>query len=304
MGREIKRVPLDFDWPLDKVWQGFLMPDNLRLPPCPDCDGMGWSPEAKALQDRWYGNTPFRPEDRGSTPLTPETPGVRAFAERNVANAAWYYGTGEAAIVREARRLAGMWNQQWCHHLSQQDVDALVAEGRLRDLTHRWDRETRRWEPAGHAPTAAEVNEWSLRGMGHDSSNQWTVVGAELERQGLSDRCANCNGSGDIATPEQKTAEEAWEPTEPPIGEGWQLWETVSEGSPISPVFPAAEGLIDWLCTSYSWGMHKQPMSREQAEAFVRHVGWAPTMIFTPERGLQDGVTALADIDLDREKAR
>jgi hypothetical protein len=23
MGREIKRVPLDFDWPLDKVWHGF-----------------------------------------------------------------------------------------------------------------------------------------------------------------------------------------------------------------------------------------------------------------------------------------
>lgn len=26
MGREIKRVPLDFAWPLDEVWDGFLNP--------------------------------------------------------------------------------------------------------------------------------------------------------------------------------------------------------------------------------------------------------------------------------------
>ena len=24
MGRELKRVPLDFDWPLNKVWDGYL----------------------------------------------------------------------------------------------------------------------------------------------------------------------------------------------------------------------------------------------------------------------------------------
>ncbi len=29
MGREIKRVPLDFDAPLGEVWTGYLMPDDL-----------------------------------------------------------------------------------------------------------------------------------------------------------------------------------------------------------------------------------------------------------------------------------
>lgn len=24
MGREIKRVPLDFDWPIEKVWPGYM----------------------------------------------------------------------------------------------------------------------------------------------------------------------------------------------------------------------------------------------------------------------------------------
>lgn len=40
---------------------------------------------------------------------------------------------------------------------------------------------------------------------------------------------------------------DAWTPTEPPSGVGWQMWETVSEGSPISPVFATAEQLASWL---------------------------------------------------------
>lgn len=32
----------------------------------------------------------------------------------------------------------------------------------------------------------------------------------------------------------------------PPVGDGYQLWETTSEGSPISPVFDTAEKLAEW----------------------------------------------------------
>lgn len=32
----------------------------------------------------------------------------------------------------------------------------------------------------------------------------------------------------------------------PPKGEGYQLWETTSEGSPVSPVFETMEELADW----------------------------------------------------------
>jgi len=34
---------------------------------------------------------------------------------------------------------------------------------------------------------------------------------------------------------------------EPPTGEGFQLWESVSEGSPVSPVFDTKEKLCRWL---------------------------------------------------------
>lgn len=37
MGREIKRVPLDFDWPLNEVWAGYLMPEAYAGKQCPDC---------------------------------------------------------------------------------------------------------------------------------------------------------------------------------------------------------------------------------------------------------------------------
>jgi len=41
MGRELKRVPLDFDHPIDEIWPGYLMPDEMSLPKCTDCDGEG-----------------------------------------------------------------------------------------------------------------------------------------------------------------------------------------------------------------------------------------------------------------------
>lgn len=35
-------------------------------------------------------------------------------------------------------------------------------------------------------------------------------------------------------------------PVDPPEGEGYQLWETTSEGSPKSPVFETLEELCEW----------------------------------------------------------
>lgn len=39
----------------------------------------------------------------------------------------------------------------------------------------------------------------------------------------------------------------------PPTGEGWQMWEDTSEGSPMSPVFATREELARWLANYDQW---------------------------------------------------
>jgi hypothetical protein len=46
MGREIYRVPLDFDWPIGKTWLRYDV--VVEFPKCWECDGRGYSAEAIA----------------------------------------------------------------------------------------------------------------------------------------------------------------------------------------------------------------------------------------------------------------
>ena len=128
-------------------------------------------------------------------------------------------------------------------------MDALIEHNRLRDLTHDFDPEREgkdRWIAHGRPVTPEQVNRWGLKGFGHDSLNCHFVVEAACERLGVVATCPVCDGHGDIATDAQREAAENVEEYEPPVGEGWQLWETTSEGSPTSPVFATAEELAEW----------------------------------------------------------
>lgn len=46
MGRELKRVVLDFDWPLHKVWDGYVNPYYRK---CDVCDGRGETTAGRRL---------------------------------------------------------------------------------------------------------------------------------------------------------------------------------------------------------------------------------------------------------------
>lgn len=235
MGREVKRVPLDFDWPIREVWSGFLRPDSFDEVKCPDCK-LGYSPGAQRLNDLWWGNLPFDPASTGSTPLRHDTPAVRAFAERNITSAPDFYGTGEHAVRREAQRLADLWNGMWMHHLTQDDVDALIADDRLRDFTHTRTPE-HHWQKIDPpvTPTAAQVNEWSLHGWGHDSCNAGVVVRARCERDGIPEVCSSCDGHASTeAYPGQRAEAEVWESTPPPVGEDYWLYRVrVADGQAV-----------------------------------------------------------------------
>lgn len=294
MSREVRRVPLDFDFPIGKTWTGYLRPDELHLPDCKDCHGRGYSPAALQLFGLWYGHIPFRPEDNGSTPLTAETPAVRAFAERNVSHDTDFYGRGEHAIAREARRLANLWNGQWSHHLNADDVAALVEGDRLWDLTKRWVKGDG-WQPIDPSPklTPEQVNEWSLRGFGHDSINASVCVTARLEREGAERLCATCHGEGYVATPEQKAAHDAWTETPPPVGDGYQLWQTVSEGGPVSPVFATPDELADWIIASGE-DLHGANTPREELVRWIAAEGTSVGSFATGAAGMVSGVEMAA----------
>lgn len=50
---------------------------------------------------------------------------------------------------------------------------------------------------------------------------------------------------------------------EPPKGEGYQLWETTSEGSPKSPVFKTLEELCEW-CEEFATTFADYKATKEQ----------------------------------------
>lgn len=240
MGREVKRVPLSWDWPVGQTWQGYLMPESLHEAPCP----------------------------AGDTCLNGET-----------AARAW---VGKVAYL-----------------LLMLDDDR-SAQQRGRPMHPYFDSVPRPYGPPptydSNARPSADIAEFGagLAGregslMGHDALDHWSTKEKVIRAAGLDPEvwgiCPRCYGHATVeAYPGQRAEAEAWEKSEPPTGEGWQLWETVSEGSPISPVLPTAEALAQWIATPGN----RDEMPYEAALRFVGE-GWAPSFVGSPGEGVMGG---------------
>jgi hypothetical protein len=74
--------------------------------------------------------------------------------------------------------------QKWADNITQDEVDALWEEGRLR-----------RWK---ERPTAAEVN--ATGGNVHDAINRWILIETRAKRLGVWGKCEECAGRGEIFT--------------------------------------------------------------------------------------------------------
>lgn len=86
----------------------------------------------------------------------------------------------------------------------------------------------------------------------------------------------------------------------------YQVYETVSEGTPVSPPFATKEELVEYLVANGDfWDqarrkegrgeMNCDPWSRKAAEQFVFGSGWAPSFISNAD-GIKSGVEAMAEI--------
>lgn len=190
MSRELKRVPLDFNWPTGRIWIGYINPFSYTQ--CPACDGSGYNPQTKKLSDDWYTHN----------------------------------------------RMDG--EEGWQYHLEQDEVDALVEGNRLYDLTD--------GKSDGYIPSVEEVNARAQTDFClHDALSHWICLEVRATRLGFYGKCELCEGTGELwFSPEIKTMSEEWEQRDPPEGNGYQLWEDCSEGSPVSPVFESLDGLCEW----------------------------------------------------------
>ncbi len=242
MGRELKKVAKGFFWELGKTWEGYTNPYHKYSRDCKHCSGTGHSKEYEVLKNKWYGYSEFNPSEKNSEPFTMDDPEIWEYVKRKVNRNEEVYNfyslNGRLSdfdtIAYEIDRLCSdCWNNHWSHHLNDEEVKWLWDEGRLRDFKE--------------CPTAKELNKKYLFGFGHDSMNSWIVIGNTLKKENKPELCDNCKGEGVIwDSEEQKKQCENWEPYEPPTGNGFQLWEITSEGSPISPVFSDFMELCEW----------------------------------------------------------
>ncbi len=112
--------------------------------------------------------------------------------------------------------------------------------------------------------------------FGHDAVDRWSAVKKINAAAGLPEDWGTCKTcKGDAIDPAVKAAYEAWAEFEPPKGDGYQLWENVSEGSPVSPVFSTLDALCKWAAThatTFGSGRASAAELRRMLDAgFVHH---------------------------------
>ena len=113
---------------------------------------------------------------------------------------------------------------------------------------------------------------------------------------------------GDIEHGEANTVWEwiDWHGNQPRIGDympvfpeelcvGWQMYETCSEGTPISPVMESPDELADWLYNNNASAFGSSTASREQWAATIK-AGWVISAVAIAETGLISGVAATTEL--------
>lgn len=69
------------------------------------------------------------------------------------------------------------------------------------------------------------------------------------------------------------------------------MYEDTTEGTPISPAFVTPEELARWLSDTGASAFASETASYE-AWLNIARGGWAPSMVFSPDSGFQNGVSA------------
>lgn len=241
MGRLLKRVPLDFDWPMKSIWKGYINPfHSVDCPYCHDdvndySDGL--SKEARQYRRRFYGY------------------------QNN-----WPY-------IQHPYRS----NERYCpkalpYSMEKWEYDFMVSdENPYKDELFGKDVKI---------PAYEDVADFFLRNrwmdMQFDHCMESALIQEYCRRNGYDYLCPHCHGDGQLWYSEEvKQLSENFKKMEPPIGDGYQLWENTSEGSPQSPVFATLDELCEWCgnnaTTFGDYTATKEEWKQMLTDDFVHH---------------------------------
>ena len=309
MSKKLKRVPLDFSCIPGTDWEGYINPYESEE--CSKCNGSGYNRQAQHLYDQWYGNAPFHPSETGSTLLQPTDEAVYSFAQRNYPHRSKEVVFQEAQRLAElwnnkwhchldqedvyalvvGNRLYDFtkefipgegWVPKkhgtrafWCPVGKEPPIPQENSE-HTTHICQKHQCEMVLLEPDDilqNIPWAHDVNQWSIRGFGHDSTNAWLCVKAKAARLGFETQCEECGGGGRIWESEEiEQLSDSWEFTEPPTGDGYQLW---GDDGPLSRVYDNLDDLCDWCeFNAYTFGYKTATASKWKKmleEDFVHH---------------------------------
>lgn len=274
--RTLKRVPLDFNWPLGMVWKGYINP-HPGPSTCPTCFGSGYNAATEAIKNGFYGFG--QTKERWCDKITQDevlvlvmqdrladfthVPGPNGWTQRVWNTKGFWCPTCMVAVPQ----LSPEHTSAWCTGC-QQDMRLLHgADIRLQ------------------VPTADQVNAWEKNGLGHDSINAGILIEARARRLGVYGLCPRCHGHGVTKLPRKmKKRYTSWVEYEPPAGPGYQLWETCTEGSPISPVFGTPEELASWCALHATVFADFRATSGQWLQMFLEDsVDAGTTMVFAKE---------------------
>ena len=99
--------------------------------------------------------------------------------------------------------------KKWCDKITQDEVEVLVANGRLPEIFQDscwYDKQQEEWikridgeiivVPKPNMPTSEEVNAWQKKGIGHDAINRSILIRTRAKRLGVYGHCPACDGNG------------------------------------------------------------------------------------------------------------
>lgn len=208
MGRLCKRVPLDFEWPMHKIWIGYVNP--YQGVECPFCKN-GYSKEAQKIKDEVYR---FDNDDDYI---------------RNP------YGSGTYNPKAKV------------HNMTQDEVDYIMSTYREDRLKALMTNIVKPKFPDADKVTPEIFSYIALVSPLFEPNLDWNLIKYHSKKEGWDSSCPHCKGEGLLfLNDEIKRLYDEFKWIEPPTGEGYQMWEDTSEGSPISPVFKTADELAEY----------------------------------------------------------